>query len=917
MSGYGNGQPGSGITAADLGQWGGESRGRQNGKRQAPSDKDYTDRSGGGLILSILMVLTGLALKAIKVVLNKSGMSGLAARVGVLSQKTDPVFVENWVRNLYKDSDNFQLNFNRINEYREYLLPKNKFPGAWIPVPENLERGFLLYGKLMDGKTEKTFLFSALHMNPSLLASAYRATAEQAIASGIFMCLCMSGFLYWLLGDLVGLTMTQQENWGALGSTSFFSFSNFLVTAPVSLVAIALIASPFLLALRIMRAEHDVLAFNEAMCDIERQIKYYGGDEAAREEVSVSNIEIADYQKFSEIRAEQLNNFWRVVKSGQPLIKSMVDDGTARERGMPHGLEAGTQTYIALEEKCMNTCATGMIGSGKTTKHAIPDFENTLIALNEKGCETMGLGLDGKAEIHESFTKILERNGFDKSRFVKIGVKDGEFGCNLFEGISTETIMGILPGTQPAIKRDFWSLEALAHIQDAVNVAKAYDLTPMGVQYEIDNGGATANSPQFVKRLCVDAEYLYKIIQELLDYFKENERARAALYTTTLKNSIEECLVVWRGHLKAEEMVKGIIAVINKYLSPFTKIGSICDRFGSGKRNGANKDPALMLNGYFFFVTLDTSEFPDAARVIMTFIRSRLYHELKMRSIRYKVLGKKPQAEPVIVIVDEHHLLASNGEEGISDVSFFNVSRSMGLCFTAMTQSTDAYVNALGVLETENMTQNFVSRIMLPNTSVKDQEYMAKEFGTYTRMNVANGVFPTEGSRELKNGGVITKPRTEIRKTTYLSPMGMPQNISTISDELTDELEKGVPLLRLPFSMSSRTVVPGHAYMSLINAPKTMESHRNSRIRYTTLSLFGGHDARSVMSLIDGEPATAPTPGKDELELEAKARFDGITEVPLFTNDDFIHAGSSYAIARIPQYGLQYSLRAKLDGIYI
>lgn len=876
-----------------------------------------------GIVVSLTANLVGASIKASKTILGMVGMSGVVDKVLGLNKKTDPVFVEQWARNLYKDSDNFMINFDLIDEYREFVFPKKKYPGAWIPVPPNMERGFFLNGRLIDGARSKTFLFSALHMNPSLLASAYKATANQALALGIIMSLSISSLLYWMLGDLVQLNTTTVESWGEFGNAHFFSIKNLLLSSPAALISAALIAAPLLLTLRIARAEHDVLAFNETYADIERQIKYYEGDVAAHEAVSVFHM---DRDAFSPVRAEQLKNFWRVYKSGQPLIKSLIDDGTARARGIIHGLEDGTQILMPLEDKCTNTLVTGKIGGGKTTKFAIPDFSNTIDAFMEKGYPIQGGFFDGKAGIHNKIQRMLKQKGFPTDKFLEIGLGEGSFGCPIFQGLTPEVVIGIFPGTQPGIKDDFFNKAALNQIFNELHVSNAYDQTPMGVDYELKNGGVRPYSPLFVKRLGNDPEFLFKVIGELTEYFKQNEAARKALYTTSLRNAISGCLTSWKNYLKAEEMVNGIIASMDVYLAPFTKVGEICDRFGSGRSGAEYRDPRLMMEGYFCFITLSTAEFPEAARAISAFWRARTYNELKDRAVLFEKEGKDPQTSPVILSIDEHPLLVSGGVDGNSDASIFNVSRSMGLCFTGLAQSTDAYIMSIGELQTENMTQNLVNRIMFPTTAKRDQDYIAHTFGTRYEMKVANGIAATEGSREKGQGGVMTIPRTEIRKVTSLSPMGMPETLSKVSQDEIDDREKTLPTVYMPFSMTPYSIDTSHLFFYMIANTAELNKFKKSRVRYGTTGFFGGYDSRPVLSLFDGEGAQERendkaagnrTFSRAMGQSDQLAKYEGITRVPLFTQDDFIYAGSSYAIARLNLFGHDYSLRAKLDGIYI
>lgn len=898
---------------------GNNSNSQNNSKQQQKNTTNDTDKGGvSALVLNVLTLLVKTSIHIIKAVLKKIGMHEAAERFGTLSQKGDPVYTENWIRNLYKDSDNFMINFNLINEYREFKYPKDKFPGAWIPVPPNLERGVFWKGKMLNGEDSKVSFLSSVHWNPSLLASAYRATAAQAIAASLFMCGAVSVFLWVVLADMISLHFKSYESWGSLGVEGFFSITNAIKTSSFSLICIAIMAMPALFFLRLARAEHDVIAHNETFADIERQLKHYGGDEAARDSVTLSHQELGGIHRFSEVRAGQLNNFWRVFNSKQPLVKTFVDDGTARERGMDHGLEAGTQILMSLEEKCTSTLVTGEPGSGKTTKFALPDFGNYLAAMIKYGMPIQGLGGDGKVSLHHKMKKMLIDINFDQSKFIEVGIDQGSFGCPMFHDMTPDALIGIIKDSQPLLKDDFFTIQARIQIRASIVIGKTVHLTPMGAQYEIDNNGETTDSPVFVQRLCNDPEFLYKTISDLTDYLKTNDRARKALYTKDLKIAFTRCLTSWKRYMASEEMVNGIIASVDTYLNPLTESGDICDRFGSGRFGADYKDPTLMLNGYFFFMTIDAGKNPGAARMIGGVLRARLFNAMRIRAVEFEKLGIPGWKSPVYVNIDEHHLLATGGVDGLSDTSIFNISRSMGLCFTGMTQSTDSYITSLGEVQTENMTQNMLTRVMLPTTSKRDQDYIATTFGTRYVLTVDHGVFPTEGARELKNGGVMTVPRTEIRKVTSISPMGMPESMKKVSRDLVEDNEKSLPTIAIPFSSDAFIPGCGHPFLELIGAHKTMDKHRDARIRFSAMGfLFGSYDSRPLLSLLDKEGENDPEAEKFELAAEQTSRMDGISKEPLFSQDDFLQSGTAYAIIRTPHYGIDYALRSKLDGIYI
>ncbi|MGM3218217.1 hypothetical protein ACSQ5K_26600 [Pseudomonas sp. PhalM4] len=835
----------------------------------------------------------------------------LATKIGFGDERSDPVKLEKWIRDLYADSDDYQVNFNLRDQYKAAVFDPAQFPAAHIPVPANLERGVLHFGRVHNGTMRKDRWLSGQHFNPKLLADAYYKTRGRALLIGGMTCLTASAVILFMLKDFIGFEWATQESWGSLGVANSLSLWAVISSAVPSLLAIAISALPLLAAKRVAKKEHDLMALNETMIDIESQLAAYGANEASKEEISLSGVEGSMASVHSHILAKQRTEFWRVHEAGDPMIYFNKDDGTARARGALHGYEPGTPILITLSDLNQNLLVTGKIGSGKTTGFALPVFDRIIDSFQKAGFPIQGFGLDGKATLYHSLMRILKKRGMSSDRFIPIGVEEGQYGIPIFHGLSVEKCIDILRSTAKGDADPFFVPSALSQIERVLRIAKAYHQTPMGVQYEIESGGCTVDSPEWVKRLSNNPDILYKTITELTECLEGNENLRYALYDPSLKSAIDGCLEDWRNMLSAAETASSVISTINVFLQDFTSNGKILERFGQGRVGPMYKDLALCLEGYYFFSALADTEFGEAARKINIFARSRLYNLITLREIRYKRDGKNPQREPVLVMIDEHHAMVSSGTTGLSDASIMNISRSMGLIFCGMTQSRDAYETVLGKVQTENMTQQMLNRVMLPSKSDADLKWMADNFGTGYRLSTfIDGVAASEGHREMINGGVMRTPRTTISELSRFTPLGMPRTVTAVDKKLINRAEGGKGFFSvLGFFGKRFQFGSGVQYIDFINSEKAVASARYEALMRRHSFKFG--------EALGQLPDSNIRPSGQEADIEARGRAEGIERTPLFVGNDHIIGGNSRAIISVQQFGNEHCARVELEPMYI
>lgn len=829
----------------------------------------------------------------------------LADRINLNTDMFDPIKVEEWVRNRYADSDETAVNYNLKEEYIRELFDEEKVPAAFRSKVRALETTAMFFGMLPNG-ISKDRMFAGHHMSPAILASAFYETRGRAALVGLLACLTISICLLSVLHGFIGFDSSVHETWGSLGVASSFSWSKAFGSWAPSLLTMGIILSPFLLLKKLARNDHFVIAYNEVLADIKEQMLEYGGFEAAKESLSVYPNKLPMLTYISEGQVQQLDEYTRMVDSGEPLIPIGLDDGYAKSLNVEHSKAPNSPVMQSQSEAQRNTLITGSSGSGKTLTYGIPYFDATVQSFLKADYAIQGLCLDGKGSLHHRLKARLRKRGVPQENFNTFGVKPDELGMNMFDGLSTEKVVEFLKYIHPQVTVDFWVISALDQISRVVRIAKAIHLTPIGVEYQVATNGCSTDSPEFVKRLCNNKEMLFKYIADLTNCLEIHEGLRYALYDEALKGAINGCLEEWAT--APDEQLGGFVATINMYLNPFTSNSEILTKYGQGRSGDGYGDMRMALQGQLFFSSLSELRHGDAARAVNTFVRSRLYNLLAERDAEYQAIGKDPQKEPVIVLCDEHHLMVSVGTTGASDTNFANISRSMGMMLILITQSLKAYEQMMARAMVDNLTEQMGTRGFLSMKSEEDARWIEANCGTVTHIKVfCDGVLSTEGARELANNGVMTVPRTKIRALTRYGNLGMPSTIVEIKRNSINVVDMKHTFGIFGYFGKTYTYSSGVPYIRLINAPSSISKMkaavRDSRNKFSVMGALGFIEPDKSSEVVSSS----------EWEMEYKGRSEGLHDAPPFTQTTSLANGNAKMIITTPQFGKEswFTMRVK------
>lgn len=842
--------------------------------------------------------------------------------LGMDVDKENPEKLLAWLEEKGRSFDSFETDFDRIDEYRKEAYPPHKHKHMHIPTPANLERGVYYYDRLPCGKS-KNFALESFYANPTLLADAYKKTAGRSMLLGLLLITPIVLILFHMFGGLIGIDYSSAESWGYYGEYSTISPLSLIGTSILSVIALAICMIPFIYIPRVAKSQHDILAREEMIQEIRNQLRVSGGLEASKMSETEYENNIGEYPVFTVSRMDQLLEYKRVYEAGEAMVEVHHDDGTARTRGAQFAYEKGTKMLMCVSEMCMNSYGSGMIGTGKTRTLLKPNFRATIRAFKKAGLPLQGMGLDGKADLHHDLKKILVEEGMSTDKFLMLGVKEGQYGLDVFGDAPVDLIMSRIMATAKGEPDPHFDVLAIALMRNILTIARAADQMEIGVKYYEETGGCTMSSPAFVKDCANSEDMLFGLITEMLEEFERDPELRKALYDTSLRSAIDGIVLDWRNSLKAEEMAMGIVSCVSKYLGPFLNNGLIRERFGEGRKGSDIVDMSYAFDGYFIFPDIPDSVYGETARVINSFARSDLFERATTRQVEYSAIGKDPMSEPVMIIIDEHGAMCSSGVSTSSDQGALNQSRSKGIVFNSYTQSRESFEMIIGKAQTDNMTQQMVSRYWLPMNSEADARWLQSSMGHYMKINTSvDGVYPTEGAREAVNGGVITNPSQGITVLSKSSKIGLPTGIAH-SDKSEVIYKHGRSTEKWFFELAgySNKLFEFKAstdYISNIAATGAIKNQLNYGLTFMQGSRFGDFygkphaEGNDLVAAMQKKLGINQESQKEIQELEKTERNQGIEKASLFTADDFFDGGRFHALASIPQFGITHRCRIEL-----
>lgn len=165
-----------------------------------------------------------------------------------------------------------------------------------------------------------------------------------------------------------------------------------------------------------------------------------------------------------------------------------------------------------------------------------------------------------------------------------------------------------------------------------------------------------------------------------------------------------------------EKVKSGVNATVAQVLSPFNH-PELVDAFCSTSENNLNM--SAVLDGAIYLVDMPLSRWGLGGKVAYTFIKLKFFNVMQDRIHN----PDWDQTRPVFFMCDEYQDLISANKEGLSDLNFWDKSRSTKTIGIISAQSVSSFYAAIGDRDLSNaVLQNFRQKICF---RTEDQETLA------------------------------------------------------------------------------------------------------------------------------------------------------------------------------------------------
>lgn len=368
------------------------------------------------------------------------------------------------------------------------------------------------------------------------------------------------------------------------------------------------------------------------------------------------------------------------------------------------GMAANQQVTLNLEDACQNVLVLGGIGSGKTTCVMQP----LLLQCLDQQCG--GLIFDIKGDVKEAvstFAASTNRN------LVVLGPTHRRI--NLIEGLTPEVAASFLKsafllGNKGNVD-SFWvdtaselcrnTLGMLSFFPDRYNLQSLHQYL-----FELDAQDAINND-----------------IDALLPTLPEREGRLLKTYC-----NYHDLIF---SHFDAK-IKSGVNATIAQALAPFNH-PDLLDAFCSSDCSPAKMED--ILNGMVYLVDMPLSIWGLGGKVAYTFIKLRFFNLMQNRN-QHPHHNKN---NPVFFICDEYQEIVSANRDGLSDLNFWDKSRSSKTIGIISSQSIASFYAALGSHDLAHaLLQNFRQKLCLRTEDPVTLDFIERLVGRARTKKIAD-----------------------------------------------------------------------------------------------------------------------------------------------------------------------------------
>lgn len=414
------------------------------------------------------------------------------------------------------------------------------------------------------------------------------------------------------------------------------------------------------------------------------------------------------------------------------------------------GLATNQEMTLSTEDAAQNILVLGGIGSGKTTRLMQP----LLAQLLDQGCG--GLLFDVKGDVKNAASVFANHYSQD---ILFIG--PNHKGLNLLAGLTPEIASSFL--------KSALLLSGGGHV-DGFWVDTATELCRNTL-------GLLSFMPE---HYTLQALYNYLFDHE----FKEEVQEAINPFLASLEDSKEQRLL--KSYLRYqnnvfstfdEKVQSGVKATIAQALSPFNH-PELTDAFCAETEEGL--DMTTLLDGAVFLVDMPLARWGLGAKVAYTFIKLCFFNMMQNR-IHNPALN---QDRPVFFMCDEYQDLISASKDGLSDLTFWDKSRSSKTIGIISSQSVSSFYAAIGNHDLAHaVLQNFRQKFCFRTEDAATLTLMNNLAGQarVQRLTIGQSTTESDNGSSFGTSHSVTEAREAVLDAPLFRQLGQDQVIGLLS----------------------------------------------------------------------------------------------------------------------------------------
>ena len=317
--------------------------------------------------------------------------------------------------------------------------------------------------------------------------------------------------------------------------------------------------------------------------------------------------------------------------------------GQLTDRWHRTGLAPHLDIVLTAQDATQNLLVLGGIGSGKTTRFMQP----LLLQLLDQGCG--GLLFDIKGDVKHA---AIQLGNMTQHPVTLIGPHQGPM--NLLAGLTPEMAASFLKSAfllGGTLRGDgFWVDTATELCRNTLGLLSflphRYHLNAL-YRYLFDDSARAAIQADLNPLLVTLAPESQRLLKTYLHYHEN-------VFSTF-----------------DEKVKSGVQATVAQALSPFNH-PELIDAFCTSSTSEKQPHMAAVLDGTVYLMDLPLSRWGLGAKVAYTFVKLRFFNLMQNR-IHHSEWNQK---RPVFFMCDEYQELISGNKDGLSDLNFWDKSRS-------------------------------------------------------------------------------------------------------------------------------------------------------------------------------------------------------------------------------------------------